>query len=76
MADNRAERIRELEREIYLQRSGSASGEMDVPRILPAGSSDLNEWRKLIDAIGKASRGGHAVDDVRTRPDELTMVPE
>jgi hypothetical protein len=34
MANSRAERIRELEREIYLQRSGSASREMDVPLVL------------------------------------------
>jgi len=65
MASDIAEKIRELERELYLQRSGSASREIDVPRILPPGSSDLAEWRKLIDAIGKASRGGNALDDVR-----------
>jgi hypothetical protein len=66
MAGSKAEKIRDLERELYLERSGSAPREMDVPRILPAGSSDLTEWRKLIAAIGAVSRGGHAVNDVRT----------
>jgi hypothetical protein len=65
MASNKAEKIRGLERELYLQKSGCASREMDVPRILPAGSADLAAWRQLIDAIGKASTGGHAVADVR-----------
>jgi hypothetical protein len=65
MGSNEAKGVRELERERYLQKSGCASGAVDVPRILPAGSSDLAEWRRLIEAIGTASRGGHAVDDVR-----------
>jgi hypothetical protein len=64
MASSKAERIRELERELYLQRSGSAARELDVPRILLPGSADLAEWRKLIQAIGAVSRGGHAVNDV------------
>lgn len=59
MADSKAERISDLER------SASAPREMDVPRILPAGSADLTEWRELIAAIGAVSCGGHAVNDVR-----------
>ena len=59
MADSKAERNRDLER------SGSAPRTMDVPRILPAGSSDLTEGRKLIAALGAVSRGGHAVNDLR-----------
>lgn len=65
IASNKAEKIRDLERELYLQKSGCASREMDVPRIIPAGSADLAEWRQFIEAIGKASSGGHAVADVR-----------
>lgn len=66
MAGGEAETTCELERELFLERGSSASREMDVPRILPAGSSDLTEWRKLIAAIGAVSSGGHAVNDVRT----------
>jgi hypothetical protein len=71
MPGRKAEKIRDLERELYLERSGSAPREMDVPRILPAGSSDLDEWRKLIAAVGAVSCGGHAVDDLRPSSTDL-----
>jgi len=63
MEEKTTDSIQERERGLYLR--GNATNEFEIPRLLPPGSSDLTEWRHLIEAIGKASGGGHAVNDVR-----------
>jgi hypothetical protein len=63
MEDKTTDSVQERERGLFLR--GNALDEFATPRLVPPGSSDLSEWRHLIEAIGKASGGGHAVNDVR-----------
>ena len=65
MENSKAERIRKIERETHLQESVCTPREIDVPLLVRAGSSDLANWRQLVEALGKASSGGHAVNDGR-----------
>ena len=65
MENGKAERIREIERMTLPQRPVSTPCEIGVPLLVRAGSSDLANWRQLVEALGKVSSGGHAVNDGR-----------
>ncbi len=66
------EEIKELERELYIKRSKLASAEAMGQEKL-AGGVDVEELRKaikdLINLIGKHSKGGNSVEDIRKERD-------